>query len=146
MYRAQTKKKVDFMDQKVHSSKKYSHISGKLYTGLTVDKVKYITARECAMRRDEIFFRVSPDALFQLYSEYEEDDKERIMDQMSSSGRPLGPRIVTHLQDSTPEYARPYLILDVREEHVYFDHHLMQARSFPAACLKRPTPSRDISI
>ena len=125
------------MDQKVHANKKYSHVSGKLYTGLTVDKVKYITARECAMRRDEIFYRVSADALFHLYSEYEGDDENESILEVSSSGRSLGPRIVTHSQDFTPEYSRPYLILDVREEHIFADHHLMQAKSFPSAYLKR---------
>ena len=46
-------------DQKVPRSKKYEHITGRLDTGLTVEKVKFITVREFSRRRDEIYYRVS---------------------------------------------------------------------------------------
>lgn len=114
-------------------SEKYAHVRSVLDTGLTVDKVKSVTAREFAKRRDEIFFRITRAQLFELYHEYEADEYESIMD----SAHGAGGRIVTYSETDQPVYSKPYLILDIRESHEFNACHLMQARSFPYALLRR---------
>ena len=107
-------------------------------TGLTVDKVKFITAREYTRRRDEIHFRLSRNQLYELYEEYEADEHESISESdTGGGGRGGGPKIVTHTEMARPVYAKPYLILDVREAEAYQRGHLLQARSFPYTLLRR---------
>lgn len=104
-------------------------------TGLTVNKVKVITAKECAQRRDEIFYRLTKTQLYNLYNEYELDERETIGD--SLMGSPAGPRIVTYDQESQPHYSKPYLILDVREAREYNTCHLLHAKSYPYTLIRR---------
>lgn len=121
------------MERKVPKSEKYAHVRGVLDTGLTVDKVKTVTAREFAKRRGEIFYRLSKNQLYELYREYEQDEYESIAD--SATG--VGGRIVTYNEEDQPTYNKPYLILDVREVDIFRRSHLVQARSFPHAVLRR---------
>lgn len=147
MHRSKPKPGLSYMDKKVPKNNKYSHVYSKLDTGITVDKVKFITARESALRRDEIFFRLTPKQLYQLYNEYEREESETISEagnygSSSSStyhsfNNTSGPRIVTHLASSKPVYERPYLILDVRDVKSYKSNHLLQARSFPYTELRK---------
>ncbi len=124
------------MERRVPKSEKYAHVQGRLDTGMTVNKVQVITAREFARRRDEIYYRVNKNQLYELYSEYEVEDREAIAESdMHRDGE--GPRIVTYTEASEPEYARPYLILDCRERADYSRCHLAQARSFPYMLLNR---------
>lgn len=122
------------MEKKVPKSEKYAHIQGKLDTGLNINKVKVVTAREFAKRRDEIFFRVTKGQLFELLHEYEADEQERITDNEVYG---QGPRIVTYSELAEPDYNRPYLILDVREASSYNTCHILQSRNFPFALLRR---------
>lgn len=123
------------MERKVPKSEKYSHVRGVLDTGLTVNKVKSVTAREYAKRRDEIFFRVTRVQLYELYSEYEANEYETISENALGGGG--DPRVVTYHESDRPEYDKPYLILDVREIDAFNVCHLLQARSFPYAMLRR---------
>lgn len=107
---------------------------GTLDTGLTVNKVKPITAREYAKRRDEIFFRITKSQLYELYNEYESNEYESINDNAYAHGET---RVVTYSEMDRPEYDKPYLILDVREIGEFNVCHLLQARSFPYAMLRR---------
>ncbi len=102
-------------------------------TGLTIDKVKLISAREYTKRRDEIFFRINKHQLNELYSEYEVDEYEDIAETMSSSG----PKIITYSETSRPSNTKPYLILDVRDTEEFQKYHLVQARTFPYVMLRR---------
>lgn len=113
-------------------SDKYSHIQGTLDTGMTVGKVKFVTAREYSKRRDEIFFRINKTQVYELYNEYEADEYESIAE---SRGGDL--RIVTHSESAEPVYNKPYLILDVRDTESFNTCHLLQARSFPYTLLRR---------
>jgi centrosomal protein CEP41 len=129
------------MERRVPKSNKYSHISGVLNTGLTIDKVKAVTAREYAKRRDEIFFRITKTQLYELYNEYEADEYETI----SETGRGAhNVHIVTYSEDQKPVYEKPYLLLDMREIEEFQICHLLQARSFPYAMLRRDRLHPDI--
>lgn len=123
------------MDRRVQKSDKYAHVKGTLNTGMTVDKVQIVTAREYSKRRDEIFFRLKKMQMAQLYDEYEAEDYEQI--QHSPDNRGGEPRIVTYDQFDEPEYEKPYLILDCRSAEEFNQCHLLRARSFPYAMLRR---------
>jgi centrosomal protein CEP41 len=122
------------MDKKVPRNEKYAHVRGTLDTGLTVNKVKSVTSREYAKRRDEIFFRLTKNQLYELYNEYEANEYESINENTMGSG---DVRIVTYSESARPEYDKPYLILDTREVAEFNIGHLLQARSFPYAMLRR---------
>ena len=124
------------MDRRVPKNDKFSHIPGRLDTGLTLDKVKFITAQEFAKRRNEIFFRLSRGQLFQLYSEYEANENESMMDSHEYGGL-SSPKIVTYTESAEPINAKPYLILDVREPEQFCECHLLHARSFPFTMMRR---------
>lgn len=121
------------MERRVPKNEKYSHVQGVLNTGLTVDKVKFVTAREYSKRRDEIFFRLNKNQLYELYNEYESTEYESI----AESGRSNTLKIVTHSTNEEPVNEKPYLILDVRETVSYNAYHLLQARSFPYTLIRR---------
>ena len=116
-------------------SEKYSHVTSKLDTGMTVDKVKVVSASEYSRRRDETFYRVTRGQLYELYTEYEAEDHETITETDYEEGN--GPRIVTHSETSSAQYNKPYLILDVREQEAYQECHLVQARSYPSTMMRR---------
>lgn len=104
-------------------------------TGLTIDKVKFISNKEFSRRRDEIHFRLSKTELYSLYCEYEQEENEDIIDTDSNIGG--GPRIVSYSELSTPQYAKPYLIFDVREPDEFNKGHLRQARNYPYTMMRR---------
>jgi centrosomal protein CEP41 len=120
------------MEKRVPKSEKYSHVRGTLDTGLTVQKVKYVTASEYSKRREEIFFRITKHQLYELLNEYEGDEGETIQD-----ARNQGLKIVSHSETAGPVYEKPYLILDVREVDYFNNYHILQARSFPYMLLRR---------
>lgn len=124
-------------DQRVPKSEKYKHITGRLDTGLTVEKVKFITVREFSRRRDEIYFRVNKDMLANLFEEYESDEKFSLESKS-------GPRIMDHGEHDREVYDRPYLLLDCRETDNYNTNHLLQARSYPYQMLRRDQLHPDI--
>jgi centrosomal protein CEP41 len=121
------------MERRVPKSEKYAHVRSVLNTGLTVDKIRSVTAREFAKRRGEIFFRLTRNQLVELYREYEQDEQECIAESVHGSGG----RIVTYGENDEPTYSKPYLILDMRETDLFNQSHLLQARSFPHAILRR---------
>jgi hypothetical protein len=69
---------MQFMDRRVPKSDKYSHVTAVLDTGLTINKVRTVSAREFSRRRGEIFFRITPAQLFELYCEYDDNEDEHI--------------------------------------------------------------------
>ncbi len=125
------------MQRRVPKSDKYDHVQGRLDTGLTVAKVRTISASEYARRRDEVFFRITPAQLFELFCEYENEDEENIDGPAFSSSGSGAPRIVTYSDTSAADYSKPYLILDVREDFEYRTCHIQQARTYPAAMMRR---------
>lgn len=133
-HKRQPLKGLSPMEKKVPVNKKYSNVESKLDTGLTVHKVKYVSTREYAKRRDEIYFRISPEQLYELYCEYEADEYEDIAE---AAGDERGPRIVTYSEAETPTNNKPYLILDVRSLEEFNNYHLLQARTFPYVMLRR---------
>jgi rhodanese-related sulfurtransferase len=136
MYRQSPSKGLKLMDKSVPKNKKFAHIQSKLDTGATVDKVKFVTARECSRRRNEIFYRIKREHLYDLFEEYEQDEYESI-NETNDNRSDNGPRIVTHTNNAQPNYNKPYLILDVREKEDFNRCHLLQARNFPYALLRR---------
>jgi centrosomal protein CEP41 len=126
-----------FMDKKVPKNEKFSHVPARLNTGLTVNKVKFVTAQEFARRRNEIFFRLSRGQLYELYSEYEATENESIADSRAFGGESSPPKIVTYSEYSEPLNFKPYLILDVREPEEFCACHLLHARSFPFTMMRR---------
>jgi centrosomal protein CEP41 len=129
------------MDRRVPKSEKYAHIQSSINTGLTVHKVKYVTAREYSKRRDEIFFRITKQQLYELFNEYEAEFEESFSDSSRSNS---GVNIVSHSADAKPTYERPYLILDAREEENFDSCRILHARSFPHSHLRRDQLHKDV--
>lgn len=103
---------------------------------MTVSKVKVISSSEYARRRDEIFFRITKRQLSELYGEYEADEYESIAE--TAGGAYGSPKIMTYDRDEDKSsYAKPYLILDIRDKADYDRGHLLQARNFPYTLLRR---------
>ena len=125
------------MDRAVPKSNKYAGVQGKLDTGLTINKVKTVSSSQFAQRRDEIFFRISRHQLFELYNEYEADEYEDIAEAETRHIGARGPIVVTHADSDRADYAKPYLLLDVREEHAFNAYHMLQARCFPFVLMRR---------
>ena len=153
MWKRQPKKELGVLERKAPSNPRYKNVVGRLNTGLTVDKLKGITAREYVKRRDEIHYRINKRQLFELYNEYERADEENFADSeyLNRSGEdyddvgagggksptPRSPRIVTHSEQAVPAYEKPYLLLDVRPVEQFNLGHLMQARSYPYTMIRR---------
>lgn len=131
------KKELQYMDKAVPKSRKYSGVQGKLDTGLTVNKVKTVSASQFAQRRDEIFFRITRHQIFELYNEYEADEYEDIAEAESRHVGARGPVIVTHSETARADYDKPYLLLDVRDEAAFHAYYMLQARSFPFVLMRR---------
>jgi centrosomal protein CEP41 len=122
------------MDKKIPQNKKYANVESKLDTGMTVNKVKFISNSEYSKKRDEIFFRLTKTQLYDLYSEYEADEYEDIAETEASYG---GPRIVTYSEGERAVYSKPYLILDIRDTPEFNEYHLLQARHYPSVMMRR---------
>eukprot|EP01036_Dinobryon_divergens_P031875 gene31875-41361_t len=143
MHRRAPPKGLSALEKRVPKSEKYAHVQGRLDTGLTVEKVKYVTAREYSKRREEIFFRINCGQLNDLFSEYENDEYESLTDSFRGGDDTL--KIVTHSADTAEAvYNKPYLILDVREAELYNECHIVHGRSFPFALLRRDQLHPDV--
>lgn len=127
-------KGLSYMEKKPPVNPKYANVKGRLDTGMTVDKVKFVSSQQYRKRRDEIFFRLSKEQLYSLYCEYEADEYEDIVENEISG---CGPHIVTYSQDSKPSYDKPYLILDVRDREDFEVFRLMQSRSYPYSYVRQ---------
>jgi centrosomal protein CEP41 len=112
----------------------YADVKGRLDTGMTIDKVKFVSSQQFRKRQDEIFFRLKKEQLYSLYCEYEADEYEDIAENEISG---CGPHIVTYTQDAKPSYEKPYLILDIRDKEEFQDYRLLQSRSFPYVNLRQ---------
>ena len=127
------------MDKRVPRNPRYAGVRATINSGMTVDKVRVVTTKQYLRRRDESFFRISAGQLHELFAEYEQELFEGVEDNRAHTHDPdnHGPRIVTYDEEASPEYERPYLILDIRPEHEFQQCHLMQARSFPMMFMKQ---------
>lgn len=127
------------MEKRVPRNPKYEGVESRLNTGNTIDRVKMVSARQYLKRQDESFLRITPPQLYELFSEYESDGREDVANGSGIGGGFAGggPVIVTHESEDTPEYDRPYLLLDVRAESEFAAGHILQARSFPAVMLRQ---------
>lgn len=141
-YKRQPVKGATGLDRAVPKNSKFSHIKSSLNTGSNVNKVKTVTSREYAKRRDEIFYRITKKQLTELFEAYEPEEFENVNN--SEYDSPGGPRIVTHHESERPFYEKPYLILDVRDQQSYNTCHLLQARNFPLMLMKRDQMHPDV--
>mmetsp|Transcript_23500 Transcript_23500/g.21372 ORF Transcript_23500/g.21372 Transcript_23500/m.21372 type:complete len:301 (+) Transcript_23500:53-955(+) len=148
MHKRAPPKPLSAMDKRIPKNEKYSHIESKLDTGLTINKVKIVTAKEFSQRREEIFYRISKHQLYSLYTEYENDEKETITDHITESINKInissGPTVITYNEESEPIYSKPYLILDVRDINEYLQYHLLHSKSFPYTMINRDVLISDI--
>ena len=135
MWKRHEKKPLSVMERRVPKNDKYAHVQGILNTGMTVSKMRVVSSSEYARRRDEIFYRITRRQLSELYAEYEQDEYESIAE--TKEGANGSPHIVTYREDERSTYNKPYLILDIRDKFEYDKGHLLQARSFPFALLRR---------
>ena len=142
MWKRHEKKPLSVMERRVPKNEKYAHVQGILNTGMTVSKLKVVSSSEYARRRDEIFYRISRRQLSELYAEYEQDEYESIAE--TKEGVNGSPQIVTYREDERSTYNKPYLILDIREKYEYDRGHLLQARNFPYALLRRDQSPADL--
>lgn len=141
MHKRQPLKGLDFYDKRVvKSDARYKHVEGKLDTGLTVDKVKFVSATECVTRRSEIFYRISRRQLFELFDEYEmdDDDDHHVIEKDTETDDNDQQKVDVN------QPHKPYLILDVRETDDYRRCHLRHARSFPYTYLRRDQQPNEI--
>jgi len=146
------------LDKRVPRNPKYAGVEGRLDTGLTVDKVRTLSTKQYLKRKNEVFLRITPPQLYELFAEYEADGQEAIASRAAMGGggsggargggamggMAAGPLIVTHEEEELPCYERPYLILDVRPAEEFHDCHVLQARSFPAALLRQDRMLREL--
>ena len=142
MWKRPEKKKLSVLERRVPRNEKYAHVQGILNTGMTTTKLKVVSSSEYARRRDEIFFRITRRQLSELYGEYEQDEYESITDTREKTDG--SPQIVTYREDERSSYNKPYLILDMREKFEYDKGHLLQARNFPYALLRRDQIPTDL--
>ena len=142
MWKRPEKKKLSVLERRVPRNEKYAHVQGILNTGMTTTKLKVVSSSEYARRRDEIFFRITRRQLSELYGEYEQDEYESITDTKERIDG--SPQIVTYREDERSSYNKPYLILDIREKFEYDKGHLLQARNFPYALLRRDQIPTDL--
>lgn len=133
MHKKAPPKKPLHLDTIVPKNPRYRNVQAKLNTGVTVNKVKFATAQVCAKRRNEIFFRLNRNQLYELYNEYESGEQESIIGS-PSVGSPT--KIVSYTEYADSINIKPYLILDVREPEEFCSCHLLQARSFPYTMMR----------
>ena len=140
MHKKQPSKGLGYYEKVVTKTTKYDYVGATINSGLTVDKVKIITATEYAKRRSEIFYRLSGRQLSALFEEYEQEEYESIREAAENTGQegsPSHPKMITHTETAEAINTKPYLILDTREVAEYRACHLVQARSFPFAYMRR---------
>ena len=137
MHKRQEQKPLGFFDKKIVASKKYKDVTSTINSGLTVNKVKNLTANECAKRRQEIFYRLSHNQLSKLFEEYEQDEQEEVRAVASDYDENRGPKIVTYHESSQALNQKPYLILDCRELEEYRSCHILQARNYSFTAMRR---------
>lgn len=115
------------MERAVPKNERFAHVQSTVNTGMTVKNVKVLTARQFAMRRDEIFYRITKAQMTDLYNEYEhvEEENTDIRDMVDDD---RSCTVVTYAEEEGASYERPYLIIDVREPDQYSRCHLTQAR------------------
>ena len=148
-----TGSKLKPMERKVKENPRYANVKSGIDTGASVNKVQYISQGQYIKRTSEIFFRISPPDLYQLYAEYEKHADENMRSNggggggggghNGSGGQNIasfasgggGPRIVVHEEEAQVTYEQPYLILDLRTPEDFEACHLLQARSFPQRLL-----------
>ncbi|CAM9255131.1 unnamed protein product, partial [Discosporangium mesarthrocarpum] len=131
------------LDKRVPLNPRYASVQSKVKTGMTVDKLKFVTTREHLRRRDEPYYRITPSQLQELFAEYEQDSREEVQDFRDHRDPDHhGPRVVVHDSEAEPEYEKPYLILDLRTPAEFEKTHIVQARCFEAKLLNqdRMTP------
>eukprot|EP00752_Nemacystus_decipiens_P008894 g7939.t1 len=130
--------RANALDKRVPRNPRYANVKSKVETGMTVDKLTFVTTRQHLRRREEPYFRLTPSQLGELLSEYEQDQQEGVHDfRVHIDPDHHGPKVVEHEPDARPTYDRPYLILDVRPPEDYRGCHVVQARSFEAKLLNQ---------
>ena len=137
MHKKQEPKPLGFFDKKIVASKKYKDVTSTINTGLTVNKVKNVTANECSKRRQEIYYRLSHNQLSKLFEEYEQDEHEAVAAVANDLNENRGPKIVTYHENSQALNQKPYLILDCREIDEYRNCHILQARNYSFTAMRR---------
>ncbi|CAN0249162.1 unnamed protein product, partial [Pylaiella littoralis] len=131
------------LDKRVPKNPRYAGVKSKVETGMTVDKVTFVTTRQHLRRQEEPYFRLTPSQLSELLSEYEQEEQEGVhdfRDHIDPDNH--GPKVVEYEPEDKPRYDRPYLILDVRPSEEFKKSRIVQARSFEAKLLNqdRMTP------
>jgi len=90
--------------------------------------------REYLKRQDELYYRLTPIQLMNLFAEYEVDGYEEVSE---NRGGWDGPRVVTVEAEEKPDYERPYIIFDLRSREEFNQCHILQARNHPAILLNQ---------
>ncbi|CAM9279493.1 unnamed protein product, partial [Ectocarpus sp. 12 AP-2014] len=140
--------RANALDKRVPRNPRYAGVKSKastaVQTGMTVDKVTFVTTRQHLRRREEPYFRLTPSQLNELLSEYEQQDQQEGVQDFRDHIDPdhHGPKVVEYEPDAKPSYNRPYLVLDVRTPEEFKRCRIVQARSFEAKLLNqdRMTP------
>ena len=74
------------MERKIKPNARYAGVGSRINSGSTIDKVRMVTNSEHLRRRDELFRRVSPGMLAELFAEYEPQGREDIAMASASGG------------------------------------------------------------
>mmetsp|Transcript_4014 Transcript_4014/g.5587 ORF Transcript_4014/g.5587 Transcript_4014/m.5587 type:complete len:335 (+) Transcript_4014:173-1177(+) len=135
------KKSFGTIDKAVPKNHKFDDVQSRIDTGLNANKVRTISAQEYLKRQDELFYRLSPTELMNLFAEYEVDGYEEVTE---NKGGWDGPRIVTVEAEEKPEYQRPYIIFDLRTPQEFSQCHILQARNHPSILLNQDKMSAEM--
>ena len=84
--RTPPKKGPALMDRKVKPNARYAAVGSVINSGSTVDKLRLVSTTEHLRRRDELFRRVSPSMIAELFDEYEPQGREDIYNQGIGGG------------------------------------------------------------
>ncbi|CAM9299433.1 unnamed protein product [Heterosigma akashiwo] len=135
------KKTFGTIEKAVPKNPRFSDVESKIDTGLNANNVRVISAAEYLKRQDELFFRLTPTQMMNLFAEYEVDGHEEVHE---NTGGWDGPRMVTIEADEKPQYQRPYIIFDLREIDEYRQCHILQARNHPFRLLNQDKMSAEM--
>eukprot|EP00741_Cyanophora_paradoxa_P011180 tig00020554_g10800.t1 len=132
--------KIPATDRRIPKNPKYEGVRAKVDSGMTIDKLREQESSANKSRKDEIFKRIKVSTLGSLIdAETEEESVYSLVDTEGgpSSTTKTSTHDATSTGQSSGQYNKKYLLLDVRDKDEYDKCHIRTAMSHPAAKLNQ---------